>query len=144
MVLSPIGCACVEHRESCRNRRWGKIGGKVGIVGIGQLGNTYLALIDPRRLPATIGRDFDVEDDNTKETRARRRSEGAAKVDAYWQRVRAEEVARMIDFLQTRLTLLARAMKEGAAEVDAFWQCVRGGGRIALLPSPSVLRVRVQ
>ncbi len=116
----------------------------MGIVGIGQLGNTYLALIDPRRLPATIGRDFDVEDDNTKETRARRRREGAAKVDAYWQRVRAEEVARMIDFLQTRLTLLARAMKEGAAEVDAFWQCVRGGGRIALLPSPSVLRVRVQ
>ena len=89
----------------------------------------YLAPVDPCRLPATIARDFDVEDDNTKETRARRLSEGAAKVDAYWQRVRAEEVARMIDFLQTRLTSLARAMKEGAAEVDAYWQRVREGGK---------------
>ena len=37
-------------------------------------------------------------------------------------------VARMIDFLQTRVTSLARAMKEGAAEVDAYWQRVREGG----------------
>ena len=33
----------------------------------------------------------------------------------------------MIDFLQTRLTSLARAMKEGAAEVDAYLQLLREG-----------------
>ena len=96
----------------------------------------------------------------SKDDEARAMKEGAAEVDAYWQRVREggkdclaafsygvsrigrlaarvvvliislilDGVARMIDFLQTRVTSLARAMKEGAAEVDAYWQRVREGG----------------
>lgn len=44
-TLLPVGCACGEQRQSCRNRRWVKIGGKVGIVDIGQYTSPLLTLV---------------------------------------------------------------------------------------------------
>jgi hypothetical protein len=41
----PVGCVCGEQRQSCRNRRWVKIGGKVGIVGIGQYTSPLSTLV---------------------------------------------------------------------------------------------------
>ena len=66
------------------------------------------------------------------ETRARIRREKAAKVDAYWQCVRAEEVERDCLAAFSECSASARAMKEGAAEVDAYLQRVREGGKDCL------------
>jgi hypothetical protein len=65
------------------------------------------------------------------EARARRRREGAAKVDAYWQHVRAEEVERDCLAAFSECSASAHAMKVGAAEVDAYWQSVREGDCLA-------------
>ena len=49
----PVGCACGEQRQSCSIRRWVKIGGKVGIAGIGQYYTspllTLIAYLQPLR-----------------------------------------------------------------------------------------------
>ena len=66
------------------------------------------------------------------ETRARIRREKTAKVDAYWQCVRAEEVERNFLAAFSECSASARAMKEGAAEVDAYLQRVREGGEDCL------------
>jgi hypothetical protein len=49
-----------------------------------------------------------------------------------------------VPLLHTLMDEEAHARREGAAEVDVYWQRVRKGGRIDTLPSPRVLRVRVQ
>ena len=51
-TLLPVGCTCGEQRQSCRNRRWVEIGGKVGIIGIGQYTlplSTLVAYLRPLR-----------------------------------------------------------------------------------------------
>ena len=50
---------------------------------------------------------------------AHARREGAAEVDAYWQRVREEGEDCHAGISESSVS--ARAMKEGAAEVDAYW-----------------------
>ncbi len=63
----------------------------------------------------------------SKDDEARAMKEGAAEVDAYWQRVR--EGGKDCHAAFSEISASARAMKEGAAEVDAYWQRVREGGK---------------